>query len=253
MNKYLYKYISFASFVNMVQTQTLNFVLPTVWEDTYENEFLNQYRKQYMSNEIMPILAQNLIFAQCWTLLKESDAMWRIYNYEKQALRIKIYYDSIQKLEDVCALKVNYNDKLIDFSKSELNQLEIMKKLIAQKRKAFAHEKEVRLIFVEKHYENEILSAIQTLKYISMVYKKEYDNLENFSEQKIIEDVNNFNLNERRKSHAISFAHINNFIKGVLVSPFASSWYVDTVKQYCELNNIPFEGQSELYKEINNE
>ena len=50
-----------------------------------------------------------------------------------------------------------------------------------------------------------------------------------------------------RKSHNVTYGHIPKFIKGVMVHPLAQQWYVDTVKMFCEINNVPFEGKSMLY------
>ena len=46
----------------------------------------------------------------------------------------------------------------------------------------------------------------------------------------------------------IPIPNINEFIKGVMVHPFANDWYVDIVKSVCDRFNLPFDGKSELYK-----
>ena len=63
----------------------------------------------------------------------------------------------------------------------------------------------------------------------------------------IKERLEKFNINANEKNIKIDFSHINNFIKTVLVSPFAPDWYVETVKMFCESNDIVFIGKSKLY------
>lgn len=46
----------------------------------------------------------------------------------------------------------------------------------------------------------------------------------------------------------IPIPDINEFIKGVMVHPFADDWYVDIVKSVCDKYNLSFDGKSELYK-----
>lgn len=254
MDNYIYRYISFASFVDMVQTQSLNFVLPTVWEDTYENAFLRTwYQKLEGINHPIAALFENIMYAQCWTLLSESDAMWRIYSYDNQSLRIKISISDAEKLENVSYLPVTYSDKQIDYSESALQIPQIMKRMIAQKRIAFRHEEEVRLIYVENRSSEDIISALKTAKLVSMVFdESRTTHLPDYSLEEIEKDTINFNINRQEKNHLVSFSHIPDFIKGVLVNPHAPAWYVKMIKTYCEINKINFEGKSKLYeREIN--
>ena len=252
MEKYIYRYVSFATFVDMVQTQSLNFVLPTVWEDTYENSFLHSwYQSLDNDNRAIATLFENITYAQCWTLLSESDAMWRIYSYGNQSLRIKVDISDIEKLENVMYVPVTYNNNQIDYSDSNKPISHIMRRMIAQKRIPFKHEEEIRLMYIEKRSEEDILSALKTIKIISMAFDKNRTiPLPNYSVDEIERDTENFNLNGKKTCKSVSYANISDFIKGILVHPNALLWYVQTVKKYCELNNIPFEGKSELYREI---
>ena len=56
------------------------------------------------------------------------------------------------------------------------------------------------------------------------------------------------NCGERwKKTKDISYAHIPDFVEGVLVHPMAPDWYVEVVGEFCKRNNLPFEGKSKLY------
>ena len=253
MSDYLYRYISFEMFVDMVQTQSLNFVLPSIWEDTYENFFLHSYYNSLDSyNKQIAFAFENITYAQSWTELSESDAMWRIYNYNNKSLRLKISRSDAEKLKNVFITPVIYENNPIDYKNSNEHIPSIMLKVIAQKRTAFEHEKEVRLIYVEKRTDSEILSAVKAMAIIRAVYDQSSKiTLPDYNVCKdIIKESNDkFNLNESKKCQKVSFADIPNFVKGILVNPHAPEWYVQTVKKYCELNNIPFEGKSKLYDE----
>ena len=92
MNSYLYRYISFETFVGMIQNQSLTFVLPQVWDDPQEDNaffsFVNDLDDIY--KKILFLTCHNKTYAQCWTQNGQSDAMWRIYGYGERAVRIKI-------------------------------------------------------------------------------------------------------------------------------------------------------------------
>ena len=239
-------------FVEMVQSQSLNFVLPSTWDDTKENHFLHKWMDSLTSeyHKFFAFLLENRMYAQSWTKLSESDAMWRIYSFDKKSLRIKIDTSEVERLNGIRVEPVIYSDEEIDYSNSGMNYMNIFCKLIAQKREAFRHEEEIRLIYLEgteierlpKTFDSVILAA-------KLRFNKATDSdLDKVPFEKFSDDMDYVNIFNQKKHHQVSFSTIPNFIKGVLVNPFASKWYVDTVKTYCELNNIPFEGKSELYK-----
>lgn len=69
----------------MVQTKSLNFVLPIVWDDPYENRYLELLIETLDSTaKNIAAIYENICFAQSWSYLDESDVMWRIYSYDNQ-------------------------------------------------------------------------------------------------------------------------------------------------------------------------
>lgn len=259
MSRFVYRYISLATLLDMVQTKSLNFVLPIVWDDPYENRYLELLIEAFDNeNKNIAAIYENICFAQSWSYLDESDAMWRIYSYDNQSLRIRADLDDIEKLHNVFVEPVSYCDDAPDFKQliKENNPSRLMLKAIAQKRKAFEHEKEVRLIYVDKKTEDEIMSAIKTLLILFMSQNPSNANssknvIELLNINEMENDLRNFNVCQNIKSHSVSFKSIDGFIKGVMVNPLAPNWYVNTVKLYCELNGIPFEGRSCLYQADN--
>lgn len=251
MGTQIYKYMSFPSFIDMVQRKALHFVLTSEWEDTMENGFVYEWSKNLSEpmNRYMSLILVSRAYAQSWTYLEESDAMWRIYGYNNQSLRIRVDISSIDRLEGVKLLPVEYSDKLIPYSLTEMSHSEILLRYIAQKRTAFKHEQEVRLIYVDKINPDKVEPTIRNVYYF---LRGKYGNMDGVDVSKInLEELKEYveysNICEERKSYKVSFAHISDFIKGVMVHPLAPDWYVDTVKTYCEINKIPFDGKSKLY------
>lgn len=67
-------------------------------------------------------------------------------------------------------------------------------------------------------------------------------------EEQVVQVLKLLNMGKQcQKTIEISYAHIDNFIEGVMVHPLAPKWYVEIVKEFCNRNNLLFEGQSDLY------
>lgn len=252
MPDYLYRYISFESFVDLIQKQALTFVLPELWEDPKESTPFFQFLKQKENIfEIAMFYAiHQKTYGQCWSRLAESDAMWRIYSFNQHAVQIKVSTEKLSLLPDVQIVPVKYMDNfIIDASKGMESFLESL----AIKRTPFQHEEEVRLI---RHYkfsgEKDLQDHIKSM----LVFFNHPQKMEVIDslfpdlplEEKVKELVRILNEGElKEKTLEIPFNHISGFIEGVKVHPLAPSWYVDVVKKYCENNSLPFDGQSTLY------
>lgn len=260
MREYLYRYIGFDSFVDMIQTQSLTFVLPHLWEDTYEMKAFYPYvrKKDNFYLRCMLYAIQYKIYAQCWTKLAESDAMWRIYNYSNKALRIKTEIKNIKNLSNVDIQDVIYCDNV----EAIANQIDDnnFNQIIALKRAAFSHEEEVRLIWRYKFRDNDDaerhIRSVIGLTFPDLPTDSEekdtvrqiIDSFEPSNPKKAVEEIVKItNANAAVKTKKISFAGINNFIQGVEVHPLAPEWFVQTVEQYCIEHKVFFEGKSQLY------
>lgn len=254
MDEYLYRYVSFETFVGMVQSKALTFVLPELWEDPKEcASFIHHVT--HLNNVYEQLMLWSMYhktFCQCWTILAESDAMWRIYSHNNRSLRISVKRDNISLLDNVKAIEIEYSD---DFDCKFEHGVGGYLKTLSRKRTAFEHEKEIRLI---KHYrfagEDDLKQHIYAYLAISG-HPDRHEVLEkNFPgeslEEKIQAVVQTLNIgNEAKQFINVSFAHINGFIDNVLVHPFAPEWYADIVREFCTNNEIRFAGKSNLYSE----
>ena len=253
-NEFLYRYIGFETFVDMVQQNALTFVLPYLWEDPKEESpFLQLVGAQGHPLKIAFFIAlHNKAYAQSWSELAESDAMWRIYSYSNRALRIKIKKSNVNLLDNVTAIPVKYSDE--PFDSQTFDENEFLHSL-AYKRTAFCHEREVRLISHYKYKDEQ--DAKQHINAVYVIHEHPdrikiaenmFPNLE--IEEQIDRIVELLNVGKKQKqTKKISYEHIPNFIEGVLVHPLAPSWYVEVIEEYCKRNNITFEGQSKLYSQ----
>lgn len=176
LDKNIYRVFSFDRLKEIFETNKITLVKPKLWDDPFENFILNSTGVLPDGREFQ-IGFRHSFYGQCWSLTKESDAMWRIYLPDKNGVKIKT---TIRKLFDplfqaggvhrkingnlynlssfVGKVKYQGTKKLIDM----LNDKERMSNKIFDqsgwgqassfyfKRWAFRHENEVRIMF-NKH------------------------------------------------------------------------------------------------------
>ena len=250
---YLYRYISFESFVGMIQNKALTFVFPELWDDPKESTPFYDFVQSYIDNPYAQIIYDsiyNKTYGQCWTKLSESDAMWRIYSYNNRSIRLKVSVDNIKKLSNIEIVPVKYSDKF------EIDDKDIRKAFLqslAFKRTAFKHEEEVRLL-KEYRFKNEEDMDQHIKAFLAInIPEKGYDIAESMYpkisiEEKVKELVKKLNIGIGRKNTIeISFGNIPDFIENIKIHPLAPDWYVSIVEEFCRRNNIPFAGKSTLY------
>ena len=157
----IYKFMPLQYTLAMVQNNQLTINRISSWPDVYENYMLQQ---NYYLNDGTPIDVINQadgIYGQCWTYLKESDAMWRIYSPQIDTIRIKTtvekLYDALYQndhnMADTYIGLVRYESQNdIDSYVQGLSPLDpgdFLKEVINGafvKRLEFDHEKEVRIV-----------------------------------------------------------------------------------------------------------
>jgi hypothetical protein len=160
--KYIYRIIPVQRLFEFFKTGQNVLVEPAKWKDPFEN-FILRSRK---------------VYGQCWTLQSASDAIWRIYSPESDAIRIRSTVrrvgESLSKAlgnhiqGDAFIGRVRYlrNEKLMSFAKdicgaSATASGKMIAETLLVKRPAFRHEREVRLVFVPnnvKEFKHECIS-----------------------------------------------------------------------------------------------
>lgn len=161
LSKPIYRIIPLNYLVMMLENQTNALAKTSSWDDPYENFFF----KEKFSYQGKPVTLEHLgliIFGQCWSLFRDSDALWRIYSMEKQSVRISTtiekLYDSVY-IDDSC-MAITHIGSVEYKSKKDINEWIKLKTPITMssiqrtsvdslfiKRNNFSHEKEVRVIY----------------------------------------------------------------------------------------------------------
>lgn len=88
LDKNVYRIFSFSRLKQLFEEQKLGLVKPSLWEDPFENFILNS-TGTFPDGREFTIGNRESFYGQCWSLTKESDAMWRIYSPEKDGVKVK--------------------------------------------------------------------------------------------------------------------------------------------------------------------
>lgn len=160
----IYRIFSRKRFLNLFEENLNAVVLPTKWEDPFENVIL----KADVINECGERGRFDFhadVYGQCWTLETASDAMWQIYSPNKDAVRVrttvgKLINSMVETHEEwadstcfVGRVKYLTENKLKHFGQTVFKNgidPDAIARSILVKRKAYKHEKEVRLIYIER-------------------------------------------------------------------------------------------------------
>ncbi len=159
-HKYIYRYLPFERFLEVMHKKQLAFLSPTKWNDPFDN-FLFKYNIQNKENTFL-----NNLFVGCFTLNPHSQAYWKTYAPEGYSVRLQF---ETRKLFD---LILNLNDRSWYGELNYKRETEIVQifqntqglkaalednavndtflKVFTLKRMPFEYEKEVRIIIESK-------------------------------------------------------------------------------------------------------
>ena len=208
----LYRYCRIEDFLSFIESKRTHLSNINKWDDRWEaivsklpvlDEKGNVQNRLYSSHEDL--------VGQCWTLLSESDAMWRIYSPHKTGVLISTTVEKFKLIEGIKRAYIgrvkyfNSPEDLIESTKRCNNQFEEM----CLKRSAFQHEEEVRLLT------------------FSGLAEKPY-----------------------RESGDLTLPLCpTSFINSITIDPRAPQWFVKTVAKYCARAGITVPTkQSSLYE-----
>jgi len=178
LDKYIYRIISLERLEELFATKHNVLVKPSKWEDLFEN-FILKSKVRLLSGEIREYNFYDRFYGQCWTLHSASDAVWRIYSPNGDKVRIRTtvrkllgsLYEVHPSLPEVrcCLGKVLYlgQKRLMDYANNTFDDsgiaVENLFRSLLVKRRAFLHEKEVRLLYDEiddKGFEKDTYSYV---------------------------------------------------------------------------------------------
>jgi hypothetical protein len=173
----IYRFIPLDRLFQILDNKQLTISQTKLWEDTYEN-FLTKAR--FKIGNVFTSLIDFLpaFYGQCWTLQKETDALWRIYSSDKKGIRIRTKIDKLlnSSLNEIDSTPFSTRIRAIGqvtyMSKYQINNwikienkkfinAETLLKSLFIKRKEFSHEKEVRLIIHKNINREDELKGIE--------------------------------------------------------------------------------------------
>ncbi len=276
----LYRIICLEAFVDILYNRRERYVRPDTWEDTFEGYLYSKlYNEGERKNLIRDIYynvcprnykatidnilklehAKWFVYGQSWSTMDESDAMWRVYSYNKHSIQIKTTDVRLKKLLNAKE-DINYVIKSIKYDVEPQDnlmhmQVEQLKKSLSiyepflHKRKAFRHEAEKRILIDDKRW-NEVL-GLNIMGANWHIFETMQDMSDEERLKEIEERLGKYlgHINEKNISNNFYVEEIDlpKYIVGVKVNPFAEDWYVELIKGLCDEYKLNFLGRSQLY------
>ena len=172
-NKFIYRYLSFSRLVEIFSTNTYQLINPSLWDDPYEQWLTSA--KFDLGSDQLDLGFRNSFFGSCWTKKNSSNAMWRIYSPDKSAVRIrttpKLLGDAIQQALGPASKSIAFIGKVQYLSQAMISEkaeslaiatLSTQSELAAAKsllikRSSFSHEEEVRILLVDRSFNEKVL------------------------------------------------------------------------------------------------
>jgi hypothetical protein len=160
----IYKILKQKYFFELFEDRKNALLAPRKWQDPFENVVLNAEVRN-AAGERGNFFFHEDVYGQCWSRHTASDAMWQIYSDKKDAVRVRTTVG--QLIDGLCAAhgawahatcfigRVEYlsETRLKDFARTIFKDgitPEAIARSLLVKRKAYEHEREVRLIYIER-------------------------------------------------------------------------------------------------------
>jgi hypothetical protein len=196
-NTKLYRYMRIETFMSSVEAKQIHLTNVNLWDDKWEVILSKIPTVDDEGRPDPPLYSFHQdIYGQCWSLVQESDAMWRIYSPSRTGVQIA---SSVEKFKLIGGVNRSYLGKVIYFE-TVSNLLEKASSHKSPfddalfKRIAFEHEREVRFLT-----HGDFLDQFEPeWTYVSLPVDPSI------------------------------------FIESITIDPRADDWYVDTIARYCE-------------------
>ena len=113
LDKPIYRIMTIERLSELFNKGQLIFPQVKAWEDVYENFLLKSNFTDSDGSDFQIDDDFEEYFGQCWSLTKDSDALWRIYSPDKKNIRVKTTIRKIAELlsrESVSKIGAPYRD-----------------------------------------------------------------------------------------------------------------------------------------------
>jgi hypothetical protein len=210
----LYRYLSLEAFLGLIESRSLRLANVNDWDDPGE-AILGKVPTGGMDGNIeTPLYSfHQLIYGSCWSRLRESDAMWRIYSPNRTGVQIA---SSVEKFGSISGVRRALLAEVMYFNTREelvANASKVTDSLgeALHKRTAFRHEEEVRFLTHSDFIEGPRIGP--------------------------------------RPFRVALAIEPRTFIEGIVLDPRAAAWYVDDLTNYCRRAGLAVEPvKSSLYE-----
>lgn len=199
----LWRYIDFSKFLNLLESERLFLTRADKFEDTYEG----YYPKDKSDNSLYLEKLRQVAYISCWHMNEcESAAMWDLYAKRENGIALATTFKSLKTALaksgdiEVCGGIVSY-EKLSEINYSELKMQNkyFAEKIFITKRTSFEHEREFRLLLIDEAEVRSMEADWRNYENGHWVYGREHE------------------------------IDLGRLIKKVYISPFAKSYFVETV------------------------
>ena len=160
LDKPIYRIMPVSRVKEILQNKQLTLVKPHKWDDPFENALLASAFSMVDGTRVT-FAAKDSVYGQCWTLHRETDAMWRIYSHNKDGVRVtstpRKLLEALSRTDPLHAVrafigKVSYqSQKNLLARLGRINLLDTsgigVAESLLHKRNEFRHEAEVRLVY----------------------------------------------------------------------------------------------------------
>lgn len=216
-------------FFELYQENQNALVLPTMWDDPFENVILRSEVRS-SNGERGTFGFHGDVYGQCWTLETASDAMWQIYSRNSDAVRVRTtvgrLIESLSASQGDWAHVSCFIGHVEYMSEKRLWELgstvfkdgitsDAVARSLLAKRRAYKHENEVRLIYFErgdtKHPKGVFKYALDPRKVIDQVMvdgRVSYDDFQPFKKE-VMELTG---LSNRQVKRSLLYSSPKNFV-----------------------------------------
>lgn len=181
-DKDIYRIFSLSRLKEIYETKELTLVRPKKWDDPFENFILNSIPTTHDGHNVSLRRIRDSIYGQCWTLHRETDAMWRIYSKNKNGVKVRT---SINKLYNTLLSEIAIYDARVSlfigrvkylpkkeiinrYNNTSLQKINFFStdgkgiiETLLFKRREFSHEKEVRILYNDIHQTSDTSDIIK--------------------------------------------------------------------------------------------
>ncbi len=199
-------------------------------------------------------------YGQCWSTLKDSDALWKTYGYGNHAIQIESNKKAIEESIDFSegyepvVREVKYDvtetDRYMYFANYFKVGMEFYESFF-HKRDAYSYENEVRVLFLKSNARNAFQNRLNRYREQLVDVCNDRSLINSGMLADVIRKVHQelpYSVNPS-KELLLKIKDFNRYIQCVRVHPLAEDWYVELIKALCNKSNLKFGGKSNLYEE----